>query len=431
MDARTDVSYEPWATERAPLPGPGALAEALPEGVLLAPPAYPDRPAPPPDERWELAPAWGRARGCAAVHHAHGRRALERPLVLADGFGYGPSDLAGLYAHLHTLLDPLRAAGTDVVLLGFAERHAALDANAAVAVSCLRKVIARQAGRAGFEPLTVGGVGTGGLATRYALARMEHEGEEHRAGRYVSYDTPHNGAVLPLVLQQTAHVLEALDPRPGAAQAALVRSPAAQQTLWGWVPDAEYAGPVATASPLRARFLAELRRVGWFPRTPRRLGVANGSGTGAGRDVPPGTQVFDWSELAGCLQATVRTQPRLGEGRFAGRIRALDIWRSSTTSGVPAFDGAPGGTLESYGLLADALGAKIANAALRRCCFVPAVSAVALDHDPVAWPVDLYADLSALPPGSAELDEFRCDTENSPHGAVRPHLVAWLLDRLA
>ncbi|MFG3255819.1 hypothetical protein [Streptomyces sp. NPDC048172] len=428
-EARLDVSFAPWSSGEAPLPDAATVAAAVPHGVLLAPRPYAEGRVEP-EESWELTAAWGRARGTADVHPARGtpgRTALVRPMVFADGFGHGPSDLPALYGHFRELFDALRASGVDVVLLGFAERQASLQANAGVAVSCVRKAVARQSG---YEPLTVGGVGMGGLVTRYALARMEHDGEDHRAGVYLSYDVPHNGAVIPLLLQQLAYFFEALDPGGDRAQAALVRSPAAQQLLWGWVPGAATPGPVATASPLRAEFLRELRRVGWFPRVPHRFGVANGSGLGTGREVPPDAPVLDWTELAGQLQAVVRTQPAYGEGRFTGRMRGLDEWRSVTTSHVPPFDGAPGGTLESYGLLADALGAKVGNDAYRHSCFVPAVSAVALDHDPVSWPVDLYEDISALPPERSELDAFLCDTENSEHGAARPALTDWILRHL-
>ncbi|MET9177615.1 hypothetical protein ABZX88_05235 [Kitasatospora aureofaciens] len=84
-----------------------------------------------------------------------------------------------------------------------------------------------------------------------------------------------------------AYFFEKLTPaepgRPG--QADLIRSPAAQQLLWAWVPDAKYSGEVATASRLRTEFVRELADLDNFPRRPRLLGVANGRGTG--RPPPP------------------------------------------------------------------------------------------------------------------------------------------------
>ena len=125
------------------------------------------------------------------------------------------------------------------------------------------------------------------------------------------------------------------------------------------VKDAKYAGPVATASPLRGKFLSELRELGWFPQRPRKLGVANGTADGKGRNLTPGAIVFDWKALLNLASATARFQPNGGDRQAIGGMHAgLEIRRSSTTS-IPAVDGAPGGTLGSFGMIADKLKAKI------------------------------------------------------------------------
>ena len=38
----------------------------------------------------------------------------------------------------------------------------------------------------------------GGLVTRYALAKLETENVEHQVGTYFSYDSPHQGAWIPI-----------------------------------------------------------------------------------------------------------------------------------------------------------------------------------------------------------------------------------------
>jgi hypothetical protein len=327
--------------------------------------------------------------------------------------------------HRHRLLDQLLAQGIDVVLLGFGVRHAHVQANAGVAAACVRRAIAE---RAGSAPLVVGGVGVGGLITRYALAEMETRGEDHQTATYLSYDSPHNGAWIPLILQQLAHFSQSLAP---AGQADLIRSPAAQQVLWAWVESARYSGPVATASLLRVEFLEDLRRVGWFPVRPRKLGVANGAADGTGRNVPPDDLVFEWNAVDGAVGATVRTQADRGVNKLIGGMRAAPMWESrSYTSDVPPFDGAPGGTLPSYGMAADALGAPI-DERYRSACFVPSVSAVALQYDPMEWPVDLYTDITALSPEQSQLDDYHCDSHNSEHGSVTATLAEWILDQLA
>ncbi|MGW3342219.1 hypothetical protein ACWDA3_02880 [Nonomuraea rubra] len=442
--ARIDVELA-LRQESDPVPAGRAeqIAAVLPKGVLFAASARvagqpPAEQARVPQMEWALTSAWpyqGRtATGSAAVHYAAGHERLVRPMILADGFGYGPSDVRSLWHHLNTpypphqqrLLDQLLAQGIDVVLLGFGARHTHIQANAGVAATCIRRAIGERAGNA---PLVVGGLGMGGLVTRYALAEMENRGEDHQTATYLSYDAPHNGAWIPLILQQLAYFAQALSPtEPG--QAALIASPAAQQLLWAWVESGRYSGPVATSSPLRTEFLADLRRVGWFPVRPRKLGVANGAADGTGRNVPPDHLVFEWSELGGLVGATVRTQPERGLNRHLGGMRAVPMWASkSYTSDVGAFDGVPGGTLPLYGMLADQLGAPIASR-YRSTCFVPSVSAVALQYDPLEWPIDLYTDITSLSPEQSQLDDYQCDSHNSEHGQVTGVLADWILGQL-
>lgn len=433
--ARIDVER---VLREEPVPAGRAdqVAEALPKGMLFATPGTAGQ-ARVPDTEWALTSAWshrGRtATGSAAVHYGAGHDRLVRPMIIADGFDHGPSDLAALWNRLdapyppdrNRLLGQLLAQGIDVVLLGFDVRHTHIQANAGVAAACVRRAVTE---RAGDAPLIAAGVGVGGLITRYALAEMETRGEDHQTATYLSYDSPHNGAWIPLILQQLAYFSQRLAP---AGQAGLISSPAAQQTLWAWVESDRYSGPVATASPLRVEFLEDLRRAGWFPIRPRKLGVANGAADGTGRNVPPDKHAFEWSALEGVVAATVRTQPERGVNRLVGGMRAAPMWESrSYTSDVPAFDGAPGGTLPSYGMVADRLGAPI-ESRYRSACYVPSVSAVALRYDPVEWPVDLYTDITALSPEQSQLDDYHCDSDNSEHGKVTATLAEWILGQLA
>ncbi|MGW0804468.1 hypothetical protein [Nonomuraea sp. NPDC002799] len=440
--ARIDVEHV-LPQEPAPVPAGRAeqVAGVLPRGVLFSilAPGTPG-PARVPDAEWTLTSAWpyrGRsATGTAAVHYGTGHRELVRPMIFADEFGHGPSDLPGLWSrlnapyppHQHRLLDQLLAQGVDVVLLGFGVRHTYLQANAGVAATCVRRAVSE---RIGGAPLVVGGLGMGGLITRYALAEMENRGEDHQTATYLSYDAPHNGAWIPLILQQLAYFSQSLGAPGAPGPADLIRSPAAQQLLWAWVESGRYSGPVATASPLRGEFIDDLRRVGWFPVRPRKLGVCNGAADGTGRNIPPDELVFEWNALGGVVGATVRTQPDRGTNRHVGGMRAAPMWGSkSYTSDVGPFDGAPGGTLASYGMVADELGAPI-QSRYRSACFVPSVSAVALQYDPVEWTVDLYTDITSLSPEHSQLDDFQCDADNSEHGSVTPTLAEWILGQLA
>ncbi|GGP13805.1 hypothetical protein LDL08_20870 [Nonomuraea glycinis] len=403
-------------------------------GMRLQPSGQPARH---PDHEWKLTadqPYQGRfATGRAAVYLGGGNTEITRPFIFADGFNYGPSDLPALWDHFNKpyagetdgFLDQLNAQGLDVILLGFDARHTHIQANAGVAAAAILRAIAERRGNA---KLIVGGVSMGGMITRYALARLENQRTDHETDTYLSYDTPHNGAWTPLVLQQLAYFFDEViqPPEGGIKQSELLRSPAAQQLLWGWVPDAAYSGPVA-ANQLRQEFLDELHALGDFPARPVKLGVANGTGDGTGRPLPPGQVAFDWA-WPDVASAAPRIQPDRGTKQPAGEMSLGEVLQRSLTTEVPAFDGAPGGTLDTYGRIAAALGAPIEDA-YKVGSFVPSASAVALEGP--NWTDELDTDLSALTSGRFALDEFAFDTDNSEHSSISLPLVKWIEDRLA
>lgn len=442
MEARIDVKAGSRPTQDETLPEDqiARVAAALPSGVLFSPP-FPNTTAAhrSPNREWDLTGDWSHqgkvATGTAHVYFGAEHTGLEKPLIFADGFRYGKSDMPGLYDYLNTpfaagrpgLLDELRERGYDVVLLGFEERHTHIQANAGVAAACISRANDE---KAGGERLTVGGISMGGLVTRYALARLEHNDIDHETGHYFSLDSPHNGAWVPLILQQLAYFAEKYGekPPPGEpSQADLIKSPAAQQLLWAWVPSETYSGPVTTASPLRAEFLDDLRAVGWFPNVPVKLGMASGRGDGIGNGVPAGATVIDWDGPFG-VQATALTQPDGGVDQYIGGKKVL-YRTNSTTTAVPALDGAPGGTLDSFKLVAEGLGVEI-DPAFEHTCFVPAISAVAATYDPVTWPMALDTHVNGLNPDQYDLDAFVCDETNSPHGEVTEPLATWFLQQL-
>ncbi|MFI6445705.1 hypothetical protein [Kitasatospora sp. NPDC050543] len=448
-EPRVDVSTDPWTNAEGAETTQGSAPEPLGQGVLFTPALRTDtaRKVNKPNTVWQLTGAWEyegeTATGTAAVYYGLApdgtpHEGLVNPMIFADGFNFGESNLGDLYAHLDApysadgkrLLSQLLAAGVDVILLGFKVRHTHIQANAAVAVSAIRKAIADQ--QEGGAPLIVGGVSMGGLITRYALTWMENEGEDHNSRIYLSYDSPHNGAWIPVALQQLAYFFESVpDPSGKPKQAELIRSAAAQQLLWAWVPNARDSGAVATWSEKRGKFLQDLKDIGWFPSKPglRRIGVANGTGDGTTGPLLPDELVFDWTS-PGIARAVLRTQPAFGQLQEVVRMSALILgYRTSRTSEIPPLDGAPGGTLASYGMLADALGATIDDRH-RSGCFVPSVSAVALKYDPVTWDVDLTTNLNDLPAGRSELDAFHCDTTNSEHSLVTESLAEWILAEL-
>ncbi|MFD7429792.1 esterase/lipase family protein [Streptomyces sp. NPDC059818] len=367
---------------------------------------------------------WTLPNGFAWVFPGEGNNGgLVRPVIMADGFSLGRSELDTLYQGLEggdfALVSELRRRGRDVILLGFDERSASILDNAEAATAAILRAVAEQMGDA---PLVVGGFSMGGIVTRYALARLETQRMDHRTALYFSYDSPHRGASIPVGVQAFSYFIPFAN-----AFAKQMDSPAARQMLWRHY-DPE-TGRIEVA-PERTEFLAALERVGGWPRIPRTLAVANGRADGVGLpEVTPGDIALKIDRIY--PGTTFYTQAE-GNGVTAAQLnrRFPKAERTITTNGFPEVDGAPGGTLHTYKILADAMKKAGAKVDLRHAsvCFVPSVSAVAIRD--VEKQDDLYVNIDKLEVEESEVDEFLCSSTTTGHTVMTEELCTWLLERL-
>ncbi|MFJ4802318.1 MULTISPECIES: lipase family protein [Streptomyces] len=373
---------------------------------------------PPPDNEWSL------PEGFAWVFHGERNQGITRPVIIADGFNLGRSELDKLYQFLESdypFISELRRRGKDVILLGFNERTAAIQTNARAATAAILRTLAE---RLGDERLAVGGFSMGGLVTRYALAKLEMDRVDHQTSTYFSYDTPHRGATIPVGVQAFAYFI----PFPNNAFAQQMNSPAARQMLWRHYD--KDTGKIGVARE-REELLDELARLGGWPRIPRLLGVANGRGDGVGLpEVRPGETALRVERIY--PGTTFYTQGQ-GDDVTAAYLnrRFPKAEKTITTNGFPEVDGAPGGTLNTYRILANALEKGGGAVDLRHpdICFVPTISAVSVRD--IGRQEDLYAKVDELPPDESDLDDFVCSSTTTTHTAVTEELGVWLIDRLA
>lgn len=370
------------------------------------------------DEEWQL--PYGNAR----VYYGEGQQGVVRPVVLADGFNLGPTDFDRLWDGLENgrfpFVSELRRRGRTLILVGFDERSESIIRNAETMTAAIMRTIAEQLGDA---RLLVGGFSMGGIVARYALAKMETQRMDHRTGVFLSFDSPHRGAWVPIGLQAFAHYLALSGDDTYLRQ---ISSPASQQMLWRYL-DGMDATP--RESPLRTQLKEEFQRVGSWPQIPLLLGVSSGRGDGVGNGVRAGDKTLS---CAGPLfdGTYFVAQPPGDPAEVAVLNGLLGGPHRITTSGFPELDGAPGGTLESFGIVGDALTAfgERTEIAHRSVCFVPSVSAVAVrDLDE---PKDLYADIDALPPEESELSDYLLSADNDPHTIMTAEIGGWVLDRL-
>ncbi|MFP3968524.1 hypothetical protein SMC26_39935 [Actinomadura fulvescens] len=384
----------------------------------------PSQAAPAPDQRWDF------DGGFALVYLANSRFGLAKPVIFADGFNSGPSNPDAMWEHLerreYAMATALRERGSDLIMLGYTERSAAIQDNANVAIACISRAIAD---RRGNEPLVAGGFSMGGLVTRYALAKMEQRRQDHQTAVYFSWDSPHRGAWIPISLQAMAHYLKDQD---GVTEMSdYINSPAARELL-RWHIDTVTAD--TDPDPLRAVFLEELERYGSWPQRPLKLGLANGSGQGNGLQINAGAEMLKATGLLHPYRTTTLYAQARGDDKLVAHLKRQRITNPPPaverhTSGLPEADAAPGGTLRSFGIARDNLAALGAVECPHEwVSFVPTVSAVAIRD--IDQQQDLYANVATLPPDESDLDEFKCASDNQEHSLVTPELADWLLARL-
>lgn len=394
-------------------------------------------PAPEPHDEWPL------AGGTAWVYYSPlNRRQLVRPVILSDGFSSGSSNLDQLWHGLeengdYRFISELHATGRDVIILGYDDRTTSITDNADTAIDCIRRTLAERVGRA---KLAVGGFSMGGLITRYALAKMEQDPglPDHETSLYLSYDTPHRGAWLPIGIQAFTHFAtdnwgDTDGIGPVLRQfSGLLNSPAAKQ-MARWHIEKADATPEQASE--RVEFLRALDELGGWPRNLRKIGVANGVDTGTGNGIKAGATAVKCD--GDTLHDTwLKTQAQ-GEQVVARLQKTGGEPVSVRTNGLPEIDGAPGGlfTMPSpagdpgsfglAGLLMGLLGNTVDPDVITTSCFIPSISAIAAGD--ISDPKALYQPIT---PDDSELDAFVCAGRNEGHTTMTEELGAWIVNEI-
>lgn len=370
------------------------------------------------------------ASGDAWVYLAGGRSALTRPVVMVEGFDLDNSlGWPEIYTLLNTenLLEDLRADGFDLVVLNFDDATDFIQRNSLLVVELLESVQAVIDPRARFA---VAGASMGALCTRYALAWMEQNARPHRVDTWLSFDGPHRGANIPVGLQywldffsgesaEAAFLLERLD------------RPAARQLLAYHHTDPP--GAVPAADPLRGAFEADLAALGGYPTQPRRVAIANGSGTALDQGYPAGSQLLQWEydsflvDIRGNVWAVADgASQRVFEGRIDPVLLPATT-QDVIVSDTAPFDNAPGGSRASLAQ-ADSTAAPYGDIVALEAvhCFIPTVSA--LDLPAAALFLDVSAELD--PAALSPFDAVYFPTENQDHVLVTAENAQWFRQEL-
>lgn len=384
---------------------------------------------------------------------------LDKPIIVLDGFDPGDTRKIGdIYASLsyggQNLADVLRNEGFDVVILNapvYTTNGKQIDGgadyiqrNAMVLVELIQHLNSIKVGN---EELVVLGPSMGGLIARYALAYMESNSLDAETRLYISFDSPHRGANIPISLQYLINYFaeEIGDATAQQVVAELLNSPAAKEMLVDHLLGHLLAGSTYEQDPnkklplgapgFRNEFQAELDALG-FPNNVRNVSMINGSGAGITTG-SPGMSIIDTNLSVDALTSVdvaLRFTPPANQTITVTDVTVYFIGipistyqaTSQASSASAGVDSAPGGT----GSISDALDDGGGNQflidfinALQQdlYSFIPTMSSLAIDNP----------DWFAVPNlNDSPFVNYYMPNQNEPHVTVTAASAQFALDEI-
>jgi hypothetical protein len=297
----------------------------------------------------ESTPILGEGLATIYYHTTDCDKVLKKPIIIIDGFDPGSAHHPEPYIwdHLNysstkNFGEEMLDKGYDIIMLDYNKYNKGgknidggsdyIQRNAFTLIKLIQWVNANKANNG--EELVVIGPSMGGLISRYALAYMEQNSMPHNTRLWVSFDSPHLGANIPIgdqwLLWYMGEVLGI-----GAVKEKLdgkLNTPAAKQML---IHHYSSNSVSPAASSLRTSFMNELNTLG-YPTQLRKIALINGAGNGLTQNI------FGQTSLKFQYKPTVVTRILTGAisfftGKFFLRILTGGLSASSNYLSTQAY----------------------------------------------------------------------------------------------
>ena len=386
-----------------------------------------------------------------------------------------------------SLVEKLRSApyGFDVTLVNFPSGADYVERNAMALVALLKRENAKLTANASTEKVSIIGPSMGGLVSRYALAYMEKNAMNHNTKLWVSFDSPHLGANIPIAAQENLYFY-GYKGRKDDAKIKFdenFRSPAARQMLIEQLDGKQENAPYPTDlwgvwgkigqnnnTPFRQQFQTNLNSNGLigsngYPQNLRKIALINGTTNGtktnnsgnkflelAAFKIFKYGQIFGTSIETKIKVATIEDnflQNTGGYGQtFAGkvtikRVGGIEVQNGSVsrTNSNPrgCMDIVQGGTFNTQGIIKDEF-TKVLNSQvdsqewrqyLPNHAFIPSVSALAFKNPNFDWSSAINRNLLCDPLNKEiYFDSYFVPSTNQEHVFVSAENANWLIKEL-
>lgn len=216
---------------------------------------------------------------------------IRKPIIFVEAFDasndWNLGDLRAMLYNggLSSIGSTLNNLGYDIVILNFDDGGDYIQKNAFLLVQLIQEINSQKPNP---DPLVVIGYSMGGLVARYALAYMEGNSLPHDTRLYVSFDSPHKGANIPVSVQALALTFssptyQAMFPDLEASLKQFT-APAAQQMLRYRLSSATQSTGVVPLNSTYVNFMTEMNALNscyGFPVQSRNVAISLGSWNGS------------------------------------------------------------------------------------------------------------------------------------------------------
>lgn len=222
--------------------------------------------------------------GCDAI--------LDKAVIIGEGFDFANDvNLDELEAMFRERFSQWLGEGFDLVFIDYDDGRAAIENNAQVMKAVIEQINTIKQGNTDNIVL---GVCMSGLVARYALRKMEVDGINHHVRLMICYDTPNQGANVPVGLTQLlwessptllTQVIMKFLAKTWRDYYYSMNTPAATQMMLHW--GGQLTGGVGSKSPAFDAFQASLISLGngGYPQNCRNIAITHGSMNAQDRDL--------------------------------------------------------------------------------------------------------------------------------------------------
>ena len=376
--------------------------------------------------------------------------------------------------------------GFDITLVNFPKGADYIERNAMALVSLLARENLKLSQNGSTEQVSIIGPSMGGLVSRYALAYMEKNNIPHNTKLWVSFDSPHLGANIPISAQENIYFFGYNAKQDEAYEKFKTNffSPAARQMLIEQLDGTQLDGDTFTQNPnlffpqlygpnnttrFRQLFTTALNNNGLpnsngYPQNMRKIAIVNGTTNGT-KNFSEGQKYLDlaafirikWGQIFGtefvtsikmtAFENNFLSTPNTWGHSFSGTafikkdvaVVGANVSRKNINP-RGSMDVVPGGTFAIGDNIKDSFDKAFESLPIvndiqwrtnfKYNTFIPTISSLGFKNSDFDWSTPVNSNLVCTANTQINFDSYYAPTTNEDHVKITAESATWLLEEL-